>query len=208
MRIFLSRILSVGNLGVGKDRKLVPTRWSITSVDSQLGNHLVSKIKNYNHCNYLAFFGGYLGNFYLIMFFPEVWNYELFETHVSNVNHYMTDFEPYEGRKNYVEQTAGGFYACRIGILEKLEEIKRQGSVLALRFITGDYTLPLGVFVCRESARKALQNKPIEFSSKDLLLKYAQILIKKKFRVNIDYFLEKSILLKNLQQQSKIAEFI
>ncbi|MCH7783699.1 hypothetical protein IID62_11605, partial [candidate division KSB1 bacterium] len=45
---------------------------------------------------------------------------------------------------------------------KKLNEIKKQGSVLALRFITGDYTLPLGVWVTRESARKSMQSKPIE----------------------------------------------
>lgn len=204
---FLSRILSVGNLGIGKNRKLVPTRWSITGVDSQIGNYLVSKIKNYNQSNYLAFFGGYLGNFYLIMFFPEVWNYELFESHVSNINYYMTDYEPYDGRKSYAEETAGGFYAARIGILEKLEELKRQASILALRFITGDYTLPLGVFVCREATRKALLSKPIEFLSKELMLKYAQILIKKKFKVDINHLLKKSKLLKNIKEQSKLAEF-
>ncbi|MFH1308080.1 MAG: hypothetical protein ABIH72_04465 [archaeon] len=204
---FLSKILSVGNLGIGKNRKLVPTRWSIVGVDSNIGNYLASKIKDYQYSNYLAFFGGYLGNFYLIMFFPEVWNYELFETPVSNVNHYMTDYEPYEGRKSYAEETAGGFYAARIGILEKLEELKRQASVLALRFITGDYTLPLGVFVCREATRKALNNKPIEFSSKELMLTYAKHLIRKKFNVNLDYLLNKSILLRSMKEQSKIAQF-
>mgnify|MGYP001560881745 FL=1 len=205
---FLSRILSVGNVGIGKNRKLVPTRWSITSVDSQIGNHLVSKIKNYSQCDYLAFFGGYLGNFYLIMFFPEVWNYELFETHVSSINHYMTDYEPYEGRKYYVEQTAGGFYACRIGILEKLEEMKRQGSVLALRFITGDYTLPLGVFVCREATRKALQSKPIEFSSRELMLEYAIKLARKRFNFSLDDILRQSMLLKKVTEQSKLMKFL
>jgi DNA repair protein NreA len=205
---FLSRVLSVGTLGIGKNRKLVPTRYSITATDSNLGNYLVSKIKKYNQCNYLAFFGGYLGNFYLILLFPEVWNYELFETHVSNVNHFMADYEPYEGRKYYADQTAGGFYACRIGILERLEEIKRQGSVLALRFITGDYTLPLGVFVCREATRKALQNKPIEFSSKELMLEYAKKLVKRKFNLNINILLKNSILLKNIKTQTKLVKYI
>jgi len=205
---FLSRILSVGTLGIGKNRKLVPTRWSIVGVDSNLGNHLVSKIKDYQQSNYLAFFGGYLGNFYLILLFPEIWNYELFETHISNINHYMTDYEPYHGRKSYAQQTAGGFYACRIAILEKLEEMKKQASVLALRFITGDYTLPLGVFVCREATRKALNSKPIEFSSKELMIKYAKALVKKKFRYKLDCLLKNSILLKNINQQKKLHPFL
>jgi len=205
---FLTRILSVGTLGLKKSRKLVPTRWSIVAVDSNIGNHLVSKIKDYNFSNYLAYFGGYLGNYYLILLFPEIWSYELFETYLGNHNNYMTDYEPYEGRKKYVEQTAGGFYACRLPILEKLNSIKRQASILALRFITDEYTMPLGVFVCREATRKALNNKPIEFSSKELLINYAKTLINKKFGYNVVCILKNSILLRNIKEQKKLQQFL
>jgi len=203
---FLSRILSVGSLGIGKNRKLVPTRWSLTATHSTLGNHLVKEIKNHNDINYLAYFGGYLGNYYLILCFPEVWNYELFEMQVNSTR-YMTDFEPYEGRKYYAEQTAGGFYTVRLGILEKLTKLKRQGSILALRFITGDYTLPLGVWVTLEATRKALNNKPIEFSSKELMIMYAKKLAKRKFNFDLNKIFESSILLKNIKQQSKLTKF-
>ena len=206
---FLSRILSVGDVGIGKNRKLVPTRWSITATDDTLGKHLISKIKEYNKINeYSAFFDGYLGNYYLILCFPEVWSYELFETHVSNANHFMSDYEPYDGRKYYAENTAGGYYAVRLAILEKINEMKRQGSVLALRFITGDYTLPLGVWVTREAARKSMASKPIKFSSKELMLEYARKLVKKKFSCDADIQLRQSILLKSIRQQSKLEKFI
>lgn len=204
---FLSRILSVGDVGIGKNRKLVPTRWSLTATHSILGNHLVNEIKRYDNINYLAYFGGYLGNYYLILCFPEVWSYELFEMHVSS-DRYMTDYEPYEGRKSYADNTAGGFYTVRLGILEKLKELKRQGSVLALRFITGDYTLPLGVWVTLEATRKAMNDKPIEFSSKELMLEYAKKLAKRKFNFDLENVLKNSILLKNIKQQSKLAGFI
>ena len=204
---FLSRILSVGNIGIGKNRKLVPTRWSLTATHSTLGNHLVEEIKKYSDTNYLAYFGGYLGNYYLILCFPEIWNYELFEMHVSS-DRYMTDYEPYEGRKYYADNTAGGFYTVRLGILEKLREVKKQGSVLALRFITGDYTLPLGVWVTLEATRKAMQNKPIEFGSKELMLEYAKKLAQKKFSFDLGGILDNSILLKNMKQQSKLVKFL
>jgi DNA repair protein NreA len=205
---FLSRVLSVGSLGIGKNRKLVPTRWSITATDDTLGKHLIIEIKRFNEINYSAYFGSYLGNYYLILFFPEVWSYELFETHVSNMNHYMTDYEPYESRKYYANNTAGGYYTVRLAILEKLNELKRQGSCLALRFITGDYTLPLGVWVTRQAARKALLLKPIEFSSKELMLEYAKKLIKKKFNLDVGVLLRESILLKNIKTQTKLVKFI
>lgn len=208
---FLTRIFSVGVLGIKPNRKLVPTRFSITAVDSTLGNQLIPQIKYHKQGNYTAFFGGYLGNYYLILMFPEIYSYELFETYAPNIptnnSRYMTDYEPYEGRKSYVEQTAGGFYACRLPILEKLNQMKRQSSVLALRFITDEYTMPLGVFVCREATRKALTQTPIEFSNKELMLKYAKALIKKKFNYNIEILLNKSILLNNLKTQKKLTQF-
>ncbi|MFC2016779.1 hypothetical protein ACFLUF_03590, partial [Chloroflexota bacterium] len=176
--------------------------------DDALGKHLLDEIKKYNQLNYSAFFGGYLGNYYLILCFPEVWSYELFESHVSNPNNFMTDYEPYEGRKYYAEETAGGYYTVRLAVLEKLNEMKRQGSVLALRFITGDYTLPLGVWVTREAARKSVQSKLLEFSSKELMLEYARKLVKKKFGCDVDIQLKQSRLLKNIKQQSKLVKFL
>ena len=89
-----------------------------------------------------------------------------------------------------------------------MNEIKKQGSVLALRFITGDYTLPLGVFVTREAARKSMQSRPIEFSSKELMLEYSKKLIRKKFGCDLEIQLKQSILLKNIGQQSKLIKFI
>ena len=207
----LSKLLSIGNLGLKKNRKLVPTRFSITAVDSNIGNHLANEIKQYNQTGYLAYFGGYLGNYFLILMFPEVYNYELFETYTPTFNKYKkftTDFEPYEGRKYYAENTAGGFYACRLSILEKLKTLKRQASVIALRFITDEYTIPLGVFVVREAVRKTINDKPLEFGSKELILKYAEILVRKKFNINIHDLLRHSRVLKNIKQQTKLEKFV
>jgi len=212
---FLSRILSVGTLGLKKDRKLVPTRWSITATDDIIGKNLIKEIKDFNEINsYYSFFGNYLGNYYLILAFPEVWSYELFETYVpqnwsfSRELRCTTDYESYSGRKEYAFGTVGGYYTARLAILEKLKEMKRQASVLALRFITDEYSMPLGVWVTRESTRKAMANKPIEFSSKELMLEYARKLVKRRFNCNADYLLKNSSLIKNIKEQSKLSAFI
>jgi hypothetical protein len=211
---YLSRLLSVGTIGLQMQRRLVPTRFSITAVDDMIGKALINEIKDCNISDYLAYFGGYLGNYFLIMFFPEVWSYELFETYapkaewnISDTYQFTTDYELYDGRKNYAENTSGGYYAARIGILEKLRKVKRQASVLCLRFITGEYAVPLGVWVVRESIRKALNNKPTEFSSRDLMLRYAQALMNKKFGFDILCILQKSILLNKVKTQSKLSSF-
>src|SRR3989338_8225106 len=60
---FLSRILSVGTIGLKKNRKLVPTRWSITATDDIIGKNIISEIKDFPQINsHFAFFGNYLGN--------------------------------------------------------------------------------------------------------------------------------------------------
>jgi hypothetical protein len=83
---------------------------------------------------------------------------------------------------------------------------KRQNTVLALRFITDEYVLPLGVWVTREATRKALSGKPIKFASKELMMNYAKLLAKKKFNVDIEPILQKSKLLK--EKQKRISSFI
>lgn len=211
----LNKLISVGNLGIQTNRKLVPTRWSITAVDDTIGKQLITEVKDLSVGEYAAYFGGGWGNYYLILLFPEVWTFELFETYLASTTNpwskngyrYSTDYESYEGRKNYAEETAGGYYACRLGILEKMKQLKRQHSCLALRFITPEYNLPLGVWICREAARKSTESKPIFFSDEILLLQYARKFISNKFGFDLDLILNKSRLLKEKKQQPKLTTF-
>jgi len=204
---YLTKILSVGNLGMKKNRKLVPTRWSITAVDDMIGKQLTDEIKQYNESEHLAFFGGYLGNYYLILFFPYCWSYELFETVVGERTSFSTDNEFYEGRKTYADQTAGGYYATRHGVLERLRNMKRQAGVLALRFITSEYWAPLGVWVVREATRKSVSSRPIEFASRELMLKYAKAFARKKFNFDLDILFKKSKLLDRMDRQRRLIDF-
>jgi len=210
----LTKLISVGNLGVGKNRKMVPTRWSITAIDDTLGKNLIKKIKDHSSYDYVAQFGGYLGNYYLILFLPEVWSYELFETYIGNPAdpkpdeiETATDCEDYGGRKEYAKNTVGGYYAARLGILEYLKERKKQSSVIALRFITDEYYMPLGVWVVRQATRAALDSKPLLFEDRELMLNYAKMLIKKKFNFNLDSLLNKSVILRNTREQKKLSNF-
>lgn len=211
----LTQLLSVGSLGLKTGRKLVPTRWSITSVDDILGKQLISQIKKYNSTEYQAYFGGYLGNNYLILCFPEVYSYELFETYapktswnVASSAKFTTDYESYSGRKTYAKNCAGGFYASRLALLEKLAELRKQSSVLVLRFITEEYTAPLGVWVVREATRKTLANKPMKFSTRKGMIDYAKAVAKKYFNFNLDLLLNESKLIKNIKTQKKLSSFI
>ena len=153
----LQKILSVGVLGLKKNKRFVPTKWSITATDDTIGKNLINEVKQYQPSNYLAYFGSYLGNFYLVLFFPDIFSYELFETYVADCKGYgiyKTDYEDYFGRKDYAKETVGGYYAARLGILEEMKRTKRQASTLTLRFITDEYWAHLGVWVVREQQEK------------------------------------------------------
>ncbi len=213
---FLVKLLSIGTLGLKKNRKLVPTRWSITSVDDTIGKELRKEILNYNTINeYRLYYGDYLGNYYFILMFPDVFSYEIFELYLprsvwnqTNEIAVATDYEDVFGRKRYVSNTAGGYYAARIGILEKLKELRRQACVLVIRFETPEYWASLGVWVCREAARKSLVNEPFIFDNKEALLNRTKDLIFKILKFKVDYILNQSILLKKLKQQKKLTNFL
>ena len=126
---------------------------------------------------------------------------------ISDNIQFTTDYENYNGRKTYAENCSGGYYSVRLAILEKLNKLKRRSSVLALRFITGDYAIPLGVWVTREAARKALMNKPIYFEDKNYMLDYSRKLIRKYFNYELDNLLKESVILRNMKSQAKLSKF-
>ncbi|MBI2507391.1 hypothetical protein HYV89_00370 [Candidatus Woesearchaeota archaeon] len=213
---FLTKLLSVGTLGLKKNRKLVSTRWSITAVDDTIGKRLIDTIKDFQTVDkFQLFVGSFFGNYYYIMLFPEVWSYELFEGYLpgavwnfSGKIEFATDNEWYDGRKSYAENCSGGYYAARLPVTEYLSKIRRQASVLVIRFETPEYTDSLGVWVVRQCARKALENKPLEFENREQMLEHIKQLIIRKFNFNIERVYNQSLLLRKLKTQRKLIEFI
>jgi DNA repair protein NreA len=211
----LNKLLSVGNLGLKSNRKLVPTRWSITAVDDTVGKDLIKDIKKLPIGDFGVYFGGGWGNYFLILMFPEVWSYELYETYMhKDVNPwskdgymYSTDNENYDGRKTYAEETAGGYYASRLAVTEGMKKSGRQNSCLVLRFITSEYNIPLGVWTVREAARKSISGQRLLFLSKDEMIAYAKELIRKNFDFDLELLLSKSKLLATMKTQPKLASF-
>ncbi len=210
----LSKILSVGVLGLKKNRKIVPTRWSITATDDILGKDLIKQIKSYRTIeNYELFQGEFMGNQYLVFLFPEVWSFELFELYLpgSSWNPSVTikastDYESYSGRKSYAFSTAGGYYASRLPILEYLNQIKRQASVLVVRIETISYWAALGVWVVRESVRKALENI-YKFNEKEDMIKFGKKVSSEKYNFDISDILRRSILLKQIKEQKTLKDW-
>lgn len=208
----LSQILSVGVMGLKKDKRIVPTRWSITATDDMLAKNLWRKVREYKWIeNNELFYGEFMGNQYLVMLMPGVWSYELFELYLPNSSwnpstevKAATDMEGYSGRKNYAFNTVGGYYASRFPILEYLNSIQRQAKVLVLRIETPSYWAALGVWVVRESVRKALQKK-MKFDSQEELLNSVKQIGKMKYNFDFSEILEKSKLLKETKEQTSLG---
>ena len=73
-------VLSVGALGHGEARHLVPTRWSITAVDDTVGQYLRGQIRNAPTVGEnLVWHTRYVGNDYWIIAAPGDWEFELLE---------------------------------------------------------------------------------------------------------------------------------
>ena len=188
---YLVQTLTSGSLGLEDKRKLVPTKWGITAVDDTIGKQIIDEIQDYSPVGNMAYSGSYMGNYFLVLLFEGKFSYELFEF-FRDAEKYSTDAENSSGRKKYAFDTAGGYYAARISVLEKLKEKKRQAKALVLRFITDEYYMPLGVWVVRQAVKNAMESKPIEFGSEELMLQYAMTLSKKKFKRDLNFLKQKS----------------
>ncbi|HPD82031.1 MAG TPA: hypothetical protein PK357_02940 [Candidatus Pacearchaeota archaeon] len=211
----LSKILSVGVMGLKKNKRFVPTRWSITATDDMLGKQFLENVKNYPWIeDYELFYGEFMGNQYIILMFPSVWSYELFEMYLPKSSwnpgddiKASTDMEGYSGRKTYAFDTAGGYYASRFAVLEYLNSIKKQASVIALRVETPSYWAALGVWVVRESVKKALK-KEMKFTEREELIESVKKIGKIKYNFDFSEILNRSKLIKEKKEQKSLREFI
>jgi len=206
---FLTKLLSAGTLGIKSQRKLVPTRWAITAVDDSLAKELAEKVRLESTLDcYEVFYGGHYGNRFLIILFPRIWSFELFEFYTkdslwaNNREQFTHDYEFYQGRKDYAEQCSGGYYASRLPVLEYLSKIRKQASALIIREVSSEYWLPLGVWVVRTAVRKALQNKK-SFNSREEALNYAEKLL----RINFSTVKKESKILSEIKNQKSLNEF-
>ena len=200
----IMKILSAGLLGLKKNRILVPTRWSITAVDDTLSKEKLKQIKTYQQISeYLIFSADYLGNHYHFLLIPDSWQFEVIEISLKNFGVWH-DHESFFARKKYADSVTGAYYANRLAVCEYLEKIKRQASCLVFREIRPEYYAPLGVGILRQTSREAFSFPPQKFPSLQTALSHIQ----QNLRIPISNYTNKSILLKNLKQQTKLQQFL
>lgn len=166
----ISKVLSVGVLGRDENRKMVPTKWSITAADDEIGKKLREKIRDYNKVNdYLLFEGNYLGNFFKILVAPGNWSFDVVEIYTNKSlwsqgeTIAISDHERSKGRKKYASDVAGGYYAARLAVLEWMKKNKRRGTAIVVREIMK--SAPVGVWKVRETCRKTMLSEPTKFDT-------------------------------------------
>lgn len=208
----LHKLLSSGIFGVKKNRKLVPTRWSITAVDDTVSKNLVEKVKEYSKTDSVeVYHSNYLDNNFYVMLFPSKWCFEQLEawkpgsawTMEEKEVKIISDFELYKGRKNYAENVAGAYYAAKLAVAEFLEARKKQAGAIVFREIGQGYSLPVGVWGIRENVRHALKGKPLKFYEVKTALNYLET----KLSIPINFWKKQSKILDYLKTQKTLKEF-
>jgi hypothetical protein len=207
----IQRVFSVGAFGVKKFRRFVPTRWSITAVDSLLGKELINKTKTNPYINEFRIYHlNQFDNRWIILMIPSEWQYELIEAWYPNTtwNPYgrsisiFNSYEFFKGRKTYAE-IGGCYYAARLAVNEILNDERRQAGVVILRETHPGYIMPIGVWNVRESVRKALKQNYQMFDTIDEAIIY----VSQKMEIPIQRWIRNSAILKNQLYQKKIVDF-
>jgi len=169
----IQRAFSVGAFGVGKNRKFVPTRWSITAVDDTIGKNLREQVKGFPLLNEIRVFEAIgFDDRFLVVQMPRPWRYELIEAWypktlwnpLGREAVMFGDHEGFEGRTTYAS-IGGCYYAARLAVAESLVRERRQAATVILRETHPGYIMPVGVWNVREHVRDALRRPPRRFAS-------------------------------------------
>ncbi len=200
----ITRILSVGLLGVKERRRLVPTEWSITAVDDILGKNLLKDVRGFP---WIADFEVYsatgLANTVAVLLFPRAFMFEGLEAwNLDSGPTPIHDHELAKGRTKYPDQIGGAYHATKLPVLEHLAAQRRQaGAIVFMEVYEG--WVPLGVFRYRELARAALTEKAARFATLD----EAEAELGRRLRLPMANWWRASVLRVYLRRQRRITQF-
>jgi hypothetical protein len=202
---------SVGAFGIEKNRRLVPTRWSITAVDDIISKNLAETVKTFPEINeYRVYESVYLDNIFEVLMIPAQWSYESMEAWYPGTvwnphgrsTAIFSDYEGNNGRITYA-QIGGCYYSARLAVCEQLVKERRQATVIVLREARPGYIMPVGVWQVRENVRNAMRQNPFLFKSLAESLQF----IGGRFEIPLQRWILQSELLKNALFQKKITDF-
>jgi hypothetical protein len=207
----IQRSFSVGTFGLEQNRRLVPTRWSITAVDNILSKDLIEKVKTFPEINeYRVYESLYLDNVFEILMLPQTWSYESMEAWYpgtiwnpsGNSVAVYSDWEGFDGRTTYAA-IGGCYYAARLAVNELLTKERRQATVIVLREAHAGYIMPVGVWQVRENVRNAMRNVPKKCNTLDEALNH----IASRLQIPMQRWIRNSKLLQEALFQKRITQY-
>jgi hypothetical protein len=208
----IQRAFSVGAFGVEENRRMVPTRWSITAVDDILSKDLMKKVKQYPEINeYRVYESRYLDNVFEVLMIPSFWSYEAIEAWFPGTTWnpdgkwtvMFGDWEGHDGRTTYAE-IGGCYYSARLAVCEQLTKERRQATVIVLREARPGYIMPVGVWQVRENVRNAMRQAPYKFNNLEMALSW----IGARFHIRLQTWIDKSELIKNALFQRRMTDYL
>ena len=202
--IDISQIQKCFSIGMmGKKRKLVPTRWSITATDDIISNDLVQQSLEFSVIDrYEVYHYEHLGNLFSVVLFPHRWLYEMIEAWYSNgVLGFGSDHEGVKGI-DHPPEIAGAYYSAKLAVAEHLVANELQSGALVLREIRPEYAIPVGVWQIREGVREAMKQQPVIASSLENALDVAS----KPMSISRKEWLEHGSIVQ-LMKQKTISDF-
>jgi DNA repair protein NreA len=199
----IQKAFSTGSFGLERNRRLVPTRWSITACDTSLANSLLGEVRHYEviDCYRVHEFAS-LNNRYAVILMPTAWQYEWIEAFLHIIGReelVFSDCETNLGKRGY-SRVGGCYYSCKFAVLEALAAQKRQAGAIILREAHEGY-IPLGVFNVRENVRSALAQPATEHASLAGALAQAQA----GLGLPVSRFMAESTLLRDLARGRQTA---
>lgn len=197
----IQRIFSVGAIGRLENRRLVPTRWSITAVDDIVSKSLVRRVRDLPELSeVLVYTRQYMQNLFIALLLPGVWSYEWIEAWFPGSTWNPSgrtvaiggDYEGPMGKSEYA-LTGGCYYAARLAVAEHLlHRLRRQATVVLYREIYEGFNIPIGVWFVRENVRKLFEGKPRRFDSLEEVLRS----LSGSTRVSVEEIVRNSYILK------------
>ncbi len=207
----IQRAFSVGAFGIRKQRRFVPTRWSITAVDDTIGKALRERVKTFPLIDEIRVHEseGFDDRF-VVLLIPRPWRYELIEAWYPNTLWnplgrdivMFSDHEGFDGRSDYAS-IGGCYYAARLAVGETLERERRQAAVVVVRETHPGYIMPVGVWNVRENVRNALRHPPLRFSSVQEALRH----IGTRLAIPVQRWLQMSSVLRDVLHQRVLDDF-
>jgi hypothetical protein len=203
----IQKAFSVGTMGVGRGRRMVPTRWSITACDSTIADHLLKEVKTHPVIDtYQVREFSSLNNRYAVILVPTPWQYEWTEAFLHILGNEEMVFSDREGMRGKTEYSSVGgcYYSCKMAVLEALHRERKQAGAIVLREARQGY-VPLGVFNVRENVRSAMREAPQIYEDLRTALQSTQ----PGFTLSLPRFIEESAMLRRMlmERQTTLSMF-